>query len=208
MHPRFGYFLPLVASLVTTAGLSAQAVPAASTSGHQEVDVAVTYTEQYSNLVSTPTFWQPGGSAEVSAQVYRGLGLAANVTGNNVPNAANSGIGLSIVSANFGPRYTYYRPIGAEHKRSVAIFGQGLIGQAWGFNSYFPSMAGVRTDYISFASQVGGGVDIGLSRHLALRVFQADWLRTEFPNANTNVQNNLRLAAGVVFRIPKGGRRF
>jgi hypothetical protein len=27
----------------------------ASTSGHHEMDVAVTYTEQYSNLVSTPT---------------------------------------------------------------------------------------------------------------------------------------------------------
>lgn len=204
MHRRFGYLLPLVASLLTTAGLRAQAVPAAaSTSGHQEVDVALTYTEQYSNLVSTPTFWQPGGSAEVSAQIYRGLGLAANVTGNNVPNAANSGIGLTIVSADFGPRYTYYRPIGAEKKRSVAVFGQGLIGQAWGFNSYFPTSSGVETNYISFALQVGGGVDIGLSRHIAVRVFQADWLRTEFPNANTNVQNNLRLAAGIVFRIPR-----
>ena len=205
MHDRFRYLLPFVAPLLTTAGLQAQAVPAAaSAAGHQETDVAVTYTEQYSNLVSTPTFWQPGGSVELSAQVYRGLGLAANITGNHVPNAANSGIGLSIVSANFGPRYTYYRPIGAESKRSVAIFGQGLIGQAWGFNSYFPTASGVKTDYISFALQVGGGVDIGLSRHLAVRVFQADWLRTEFPNANTNVQNNLRLSAGVVFRIPHG----
>jgi hypothetical protein len=205
MHHRFRYFLPLVAPLLTTVSLQAQAVPAAaSTTGHQETDVAVTYTEQYSNLVSTPTFWQPGGSVELSAQLYRGLGLAANVTGNNVPNAANSGIGLSIVSANFGPRYTYYRPIGAEDKRSVAVFGQGLIGQAWGFNSYFPTVSGVKTDYISFALQVGGGVDIGLSRHFAVRVFQADWLRTQFPNANTNVQNNLRLSAGVVFRIPHG----
>jgi hypothetical protein len=205
MHHRFRYFLPLVAPLLTTVSLQAQAVPAAaSTAGHQETDVAVTYTEQYSNLVSTPTFWQPGGSVEVSAQVYRGLGLAANVTGNNVPNAANSDIGLSIVSANFGPRYTYYRSIGAENKRSVAIFGQGLIGQAWGFNSYFPAGSGVKTDYISFALQVGGGVDIGISRHFAVRIFQADWLRTEFPNANTNVQNNLRLSAGIVFRIPHG----
>lgn len=205
MHHRFRYFLPLVAPLLTTVSLQAQAVPAAaSTAGHQETDVAVTYTEQYSNLVSTPTFWQPGGSVEVSAQVYRGVGLAANVTGNNVPNAAKSGIGLTIVSANFGPRYTYYKPIGVERKRSIAIFGQGLIGQAWGFNSYFPTESGVRTDYISFALQVGGGVDIGISRHFAVRIFQADWLRTEFPNANTNVQNNLRLAAGIVFRIPHG----
>jgi hypothetical protein len=49
-------------------------------------------------------------------------------------------------------------------------------------------------DYISFALQVGGSVDIGLSRHFALRVFQADWLRAQFPNADTNVQNNFRVA--------------
>jgi len=205
MHDRFRCFLPFVAPLLITAGLQAQSVPAAaSTGGHQETDVAVTYTEQYSNLVSTPTFWQPGGSVELSAQVYRGLGLAGNVTGNNVPNAANSGIGLTMVTANFGPRYTYYKAIGIERKRSVAFFGQGLIGQAWGFNSYFPTESGVKTDYISFALQAGGGVDLGISRHFAVRIFQADWLRTEFPNANTNVQNNFRLSAGVVFRIPHG----
>jgi hypothetical protein len=208
MHFQFKYFLPLVAPLLTIAGLQAQAVPAASTSDHQEVDVAVTYTEQYSNLVATPTFWQPGGSVELSAQVYRGLGLAANISGNTVPNAANSGIGLSIVSADFGPRYTYYKPIGAEHKRTIAVFGQGLIGQAWGFNSYFPMASGARSDYISFALQVGGGVDIGVSRHFAIRAFQADWFRTEFPNADTNVQNNFRVTAGVVFRLPQNRREF
>jgi hypothetical protein len=51
--------------------------------------------------------------------VYRGLGLAANITGNNVPNAANSGIGLTMVTAKFGPRYSYYKPISAEQKRCV-----------------------------------------------------------------------------------------
>jgi hypothetical protein len=55
---------------------------------------------------------------------------------------------------------------------------------------------------------VGGGVDIGLSPHFALRVFQADWLRTQFPNADTNVQNNFRVAAGIVFRIPQGRKPF
>jgi hypothetical protein len=208
MHFQFRYFLPLVAPLLAVAGLHAQAVPAASTSDNHEVDVAVTYTEQYSNLVATPTFWQPGGSVELSAQVYRGLGLAANITGNTVPNAANSGIGLSIVSADFGPRYTYYRPIGAEHKRTIAVFGQGLIGQAWGFNSYFPMASGARSDYISFALQLGGGVDIGVSRHFAIRAFQADWFRTEFPNADTNVQNNFRVTAGVVFRLPQNRREY
>lgn len=205
MNLRPKYFLLLAASLLVTVSLKAQQ-QTASTPGHQEVDVAVTYTEQHSNLVSTPTFWLPGGSVELSAQVYHGLGLAANVTGNTVTNAASSGAGLTTVTANFGPRYTFYRPAVAGRKHSLAIFGQGLIGQAWGFNSYFPSTLGVQTDYVSFALQVGGGVDLGLSRHFAVRVFQADWLRTQFPNASTNVQNNFRLAAGIVLRLPQRQR--
>ncbi len=203
MHSGSKYFLLLAASLSATA-LHAQAVPAAATSGHHEADVAVTYTEQYSNLVSTPTFWHGGGGIELSTQTYRGLGVTANVAGTQTDNAANSGIGLTLVTATFGPRYTYYKPIGSEHKRSLAIFGQALGGQAWGFNSFFPTASGGETDHISVAMQIGGGVDLGLSRHFGIRAFEADWVRTQFPNGTTDVQNTLRLGAGVVFRFSRG----
>lgn len=199
MHLRPRYFLLLAAPLFLTVGLRAQALAPASTSGHQEVDLAVTYTVQHSNLVSNPTFWQQGGGVELSTQTYHGFGIAANIAGTNVGDAANSGVGLTMVTTTFGPRYTWYRPA----KHSLAIFGQGLIGEAHGFNSYFPTAAGSLTDYNSFALQVGGGVDIGLSRHFAVRVIQADWLRTQFPNSTTNVQNSFRLAAGIVLRIPQ-----
>jgi hypothetical protein len=200
MHMVSRYFLLLAASLLTTSGLMAQA-PSTASPRHCEVDLAVTYTVQHSNLVSNPTFWQQGGSVELSAQVYRGWGAAANITGTNVGSAADSGVGLSMVTATFGPRYTWYKPNGIANKRSVAIFGQGFIGESHGFNTYFPSNTGSMTDYNSFALQVGGGVDIGLSRHFAVRAIQAEWLRTQFPNSTTNVQNSVRLAAGVVLRF-------
>lgn len=203
MHLRSRYFLLLAASLLLTANVRAQVPATASAPGHQEVDLAVTYTVQHSNLVSNPTFWQQGGSAELSTQTYRGFGIAANIAGTNVGDAANSGTGLTMVTATFGPRYTWYRPTGAGRKRSFAVFGQGLIGEAHGFNSYFPTAAGSLTDYNSFALQVGGGVDIGLSRHFAVRAIQADWLRTQFPNSTTNVQNTFRVAAGIVLRLPQ-----
>jgi len=208
MHLRSRYFLLLVAPLfLMPVNLKAQAVATGSTSGHQEVDLAVTYTAQYSNLVSDPTFWHQGGSIELSAQVYHGFGAAANIAGTQIGNAANSGVGLSMVTATFGPRYTWYRPIGSARKKSVAIFGQGLIGEAHGFNSYFPTAAGSLTDYNSFALQVGGGVDIGLSRHFAVRAVQADWIRTQFPNSTTNIQNTFRIGAGLVLRFPQHGAR-
>ena len=98
MHLRSPYFLLLAAPLLLTASLRAQALAPASTSGHQEVDLAVTYTAQHSNLVSNPTFWQQGGSVELSTQTYRGFGIAANISGTNVGNAANSSVGLSMVT--------------------------------------------------------------------------------------------------------------
>jgi hypothetical protein len=188
------YFLLLAAPLLIPVSLRAQS--------HQEVDLAVTYTAQHSNLVSTPTFWQQGGSAEISTQIYHGFGAAANFTGTTTGNAAGSNVGLNMVTTTFGPRYTWNRPTVAGHNHSLAIFGQGLIGESHGWNSYFPSTSGVTTSYNSFALQVGGGVDLGLSRHFAVRAIQADWLRTQFPNSTTNVQNSLRLAAGIVIRFP------
>jgi len=205
MRLRSWYFLLLAVPLLLNVSLRAQAVATGSTTGHQEVDLAVTYTAQHSNLVSDPTFWHQGGSIELSAQVYHGFGATANIAGTQIGNAANSGVGLSMVTATFGPRYTWYRPVGSARKKNLAIFGQGLIGEAHGFDSYFPTAAGSLTDYNSFALQVGGGVDIGLSRHFAVRAFQADWLRTQFPNSTTNVQNTLRIGAGVVLRIPQHG---
>jgi hypothetical protein len=199
--PKFS--LLLAASLLVPVGLQAQQPHPATTANHHEVDAAVTFTEQYSNLVSTPTFWHSGGSVELSAQVYRGFGLAANIAGTQTGNAADSGTSLSLVTATFGPRYTCYKALGSEHKRSLAVFGQGLLGQAWGFNSYFPDPSRVKTDANSLALQVGGGMDLGLTRHIGLRVFQADWVRTQLPNGTTNVQNTLRLGAGIVFRLPR-----
>jgi hypothetical protein len=195
MHSGPKLSLLLAASLLVPACLKAQI-------DHHEVNLAVTYSEQYSNLVSTPTFWHSGGSIELSAQLRHGFGVAVNVAGTQTDNAG-SGIGLTLVTATFGPRYTFYHPMGAERKRSLAIFGQGLLGQAWGFNSHFPTASGGITSDNSLALQVGGGVDLGFTRHIGIRVFQADWVRTQLPNGTTDVQNTLHLGAGIVFRLPR-----
>jgi hypothetical protein len=48
---------------------------------------------------------------------------------------------------------------------------------------------------------LGGGLDVNVSRHIAIRAAQADWLYTQFPNGVDNRQNNLRITAGIVFRF-------
>ncbi len=53
----------------------------------------------------------------------------------------------------------------------------------------------------SFAFTAGGGLDYAVSRHFAVRVVQIDYLKTYLPNNATNEQNNLRIGAGIVFRM-------
>jgi hypothetical protein len=167
---------------------------AQTNSNHQEVDLAVTYSAEHSNLTNGENFWRQGGSIELSAEAFHGLGVAANVTGTHVDTAGNSGAPLTTITTAFGPRYTWSR-------RKIAVFGQGLIGESHGTDGIFPSSTGALNEWNSFALQVGGGIDLLVAHHFAIRAVQADWLRTQFPNGDTNVQNTLRLGAGVVVRL-------
>jgi hypothetical protein len=162
----------------------------------QEVDLAFTYAPMRSDLTNTTPFWSQGGGFELSAGFYHGLGIAMDINGSHAGNAGGSGVSLNIVNTTFGPRYTW-----APHLQRYSVFGQGLIGESHGFDSIFIDPAGAQTSANSFALEVGGGFDFNLSRHLALRPIEANWLRTQFTNGRSNVQNNLRLGAGVVLRL-------
>jgi hypothetical protein len=47
----------------------------------------------------------------------------------------------------------------------------------------------------------GGGLDIKLGHRIVLRPAQADWVFTAFPNGATNIQNHLRMSAGLLIHI-------
>jgi hypothetical protein len=47
----------------------------------------------------------------------------------------------------------------------------------------------------------GGGFDVRIARHVAIRPIEADYLLTRLPNGVNGAQNNLRLSAGLVLRI-------
>jgi len=186
--------LLLAGTVMTTLSLPGQSARTSS----QEVDVALTYGALRNDLVGGSSFWQQGGSLELSAEAYHGLGVAMSISGARVSNIQGRGVNLTTITDVFGPRYTW-----TTRRKKIALFGQGLIGEAHGIDSVFPSPQGTTTSFNSFALQVGSGVDLRLSRHFAIHPFQADWLRTQFPNASTNVQNDFRLGAGVVFRLQR-----
>jgi opacity protein-like surface antigen len=180
--------------LVGTSSLLAQ-------SPQNRLDLAATYSAERSlNSNTSQNFWIQGGSVELGANVWHGLGIAADVTGTHSSSIGNNGstgnsVPLSLVTVAFGPRYRWH----ADHR--IAIYGEGLIGEANGFRSLFPTQVSQQPDANSFATQLGGGVDYRLSDRFAIRVLDAAWMRTQLPNSTDNVQNILRLGAGIVLRF-------
>jgi hypothetical protein len=186
--------------LLCGAAIMAVAVPMAGPNLNAQskypLEVAFTYNATLSDLITSKDFWMQGGGVEVHGRFYGGIGVVADVAGMHAANIDSSGVDLNLVTATFGPRYTW----SPTHRR-YALFGQALVGEAFGFNSVFPSVTGANTTSYSLAVNSGGGLNIALSPHIALRAFEANWLRTQLPNSTNNAQNNVSLGTGIVFRF-------
>ena len=186
----------LLGSLWATAS-RAQSVPrpaSASPDSKGSLDVAIEYSAAHANGSGKVPFWLQGGSAQLEGRIWRGLGAVADITGEHAANINSTGVNLDMVIATFGPRYTW------RHGR-IAIFGQALGGVANGFDGVFPSATGAQETATSVAFKLGGGANYSLSHRFAVRLVEADWLRTQLPNENSSVQNDVYLGAGVVLRF-------
>jgi hypothetical protein len=181
------------AAIATTAG--------AQTNGasRPRVDFAVTFAADRTNAVHNSNQWLTGGSAELGVQAWRGFGVAAKVTGLTTSSIGSQGIPLNLVITTIGPRYRISR-LNAKGQ-GMSIYGEGLIGEANGFRSEFASSAGVTDSSNAFAAEVGGGFDYSLASRIGLRVVEANWTRTQFPNGTTNLQNHLQVGTGIFLRF-------
>jgi hypothetical protein len=107
----------------------------------------------------------------------------------------NSHLGLG-----FG--YGYKKEFGTSSSESVQFYG-GVVQESCRHKTYTPFVqaqiggahdsAGSAT-FNTFAMKLGGGLDLNLSPHFALRVGQMDWVYTHFFNRS---QNNFDLVAGI-----------
>ena len=185
-----------VATLLGATVVAGAQIKPASANG--VISAAVSYNAMHAGSASgAGSFWMQGGGAEVAGTLSDGIGVVANVTGLHTANTGQ-GVPANLVAATFGPRYTWV-PRGQSSGR-MSIFAQGLVGESHGLHGIFPAFGGSITSASGLAVNIGGGIDLRLRHHLALRVLEANWLRTQLPNSGSNVQNNLLLGAGIVFR--------
>lgn len=196
-----GVSLLIVASLGVA--VAQEAHPAPTQSKPSRVTVGVTYsTERGKTTYSSCTcFWLQGGAADVNWNVWRAVGIDAQVEGGHAGNIG-PGVDLSKVTFLIGPRITW-RPVTPRiRKHSASIFGEFLMGDAQVFNTVIPTVPGVTSSASAFAVQTGFGSNLWLTHHFGVRVLEIDYEYSQIPNGGSGTQSEVRLASGIVWRLP------
>jgi outer membrane immunogenic protein len=136
-----------------------------------------------------------GGNAWFAYNFTRSFALVAEVGSQRASDISGLGEDFTLTSYLFGPRYSWRR---SSH---FVPFAQVLLGGVHAGGSFPSNGSGFAGSSNAFALIAGGGLDIGIARHFAIRAFEADYYRTQFANGVNDRQNNLRLGAGVIFRF-------
>jgi peptidoglycan-associated lipoprotein len=197
--------IALLAGIVALGGTIARAqdkTPSPSQSQGTSTDLAATYSTEQGQVTPSGagSFWMQGASLDGAITFHRGFGFAANLTGLHTSHIA-PGLGLNEIDAMAGPRYTFH--FNSKSKHETRIFGEALLGGARGMTSVFPKSTGLSTHASSFAYQVGGGLDISITKHIAIRAVEADYVRSYLPNNGGNTQGRIRLGFGVTYHSQK-----
>lgn len=165
------------------------------------------YSYLQNNLSSTysPFYYPPttfgnnfplnGWQASITEKATDWLGLVQEFGGyygtKNLFGADNHFSSFTILS---GPRF-YYPGL-----KGVTPFVDALFGYDQTQVTLKGTSAKVTSS--SYAMAFGGGLDVNVSRSLAIRLFKADYYR---PSLFGSSQNDFRVSAGIVFKF--GGRR-
>lgn len=145
-------------------------------------------------------FNQLGATGSFAYNANRWLGLVAEVGGYRFDRQVifdpttntQTTISGNMQTYLFGPRLNWRR---FDH---FVPFGEVLFGAAHGSSQLNGDKA-----QGAFAMAVGGGVDVVLTRYLAWRFVQADYLMTNFSGSLVSPsgrQNNFRIGTGLVLR--------
>jgi hypothetical protein len=126
-----------------------------------------------------------GWNAAVTGNVNRWFGVTADFSG------AYKSVGT--VNAN-ALTYTF-GPVFSMRNKRVTPFAHALFG---GFH-VSAGFLGANASTNGFAAIVGGGVDVKVTSHVAVRAIQADWIL--WRTLGLTEEKNGRISAGLVFRF-------
>lgn len=125
-----------------------------------------------------------GGGGELEYNANRWLGIVGDLSGYYVANPQ-----AGVFTYMGGPRLNLRR---AKVTPFAHVLFGGIVATE-GIGTAGPDNA--------FAMAAGGGLDINVSRSLAIRPVQAEYYMTKFKDGLNNRQNNFRFGAGIVLRL-------
>jgi opacity protein-like surface antigen len=157
--------------------------------------------------------WLNGGSTSIAFNFNRHLGLVADFGGFDDSQIRLAGISTNppIVADSSGTAYTLLfgpRLSFRGHGRItpfVQVLAGGIHASAVTFSS---GCTGAGCTPLpsenAFAMTAGGGLDLRVHRHFAIRLVQAEYLMSRLEDHSTGMsamQNDMRLSSGIVFRF-------
>jgi outer membrane protein OmpA-like peptidoglycan-associated protein len=161
--------------------------------------------------VGNRLMWMNGGSASVALNVNRYLGLVGDFgaytnsqmdfMGGYTSTVEVDNPNVAVLTYLFGPRISF-RNFDRITPFAQVLFGGVHANQVTLSNCTFSCILLPAQD--SFAMTAGGGLDVRVHRHIAIRIIQAEYLMTRFSSYDTGAageQNDMRLSSGIVFRF-------
>ncbi len=169
----------------------------------ENIELGLTYTYKVAKIskMSGSAFGLKGASID---GVYwlgpraKNIGVAFDISG-EAASDIKPGVNLSQFTMAVGPRYTLWKD--KSKSRGANLFSEVLIGYVHAFNSVFPAPTAAVASANSFSLQAGGGYNYPITKSIDLRVIDANYFLTKLPNASNDFQGDLRLSAGVVYRL-------
>ena len=160
-------------------------------------EAALSYTYVHTNAPPNGCgcFSMNGGSGSFGFHFTHSFAAVADFSVVHAGNVDSTGLDLTLTSYLFGPRFSF-RP-----ERRFVPYGQVLAGGVHASGGLTPTNASGGAAANAFAATVGGGLDIRVTHHLAIRPIQAEYYVTKLPNGVNDHQNNLRIDSGVVIRF-------
>jgi opacity protein-like surface antigen len=150
-----------------------------------------------------------GGGGDVTFFFWNHFGVKGDLQAYNSSNqcpAASS----ELPNCTSGNLLTYMAgPVAKYRFGKIEPFAEALFGGAHS-NFYVNActsssvLCSSTPDSTAFALAVGGGVDFKATQRFSIRLFDADYVKTNFGNnfiLGNSSQNNLRVQAGVQFRF-------
>ena len=136
-------------------------------------------------------FWLQGGGGQFAFTFHPRWSAAVDVTHSSASAINGTDEKLSLTNFTAGPRYSWWKT------GRWSPYGQALVGLSHVSSNYV--LYGSGKNY--FAGQLGLGLNYHFLPHYSLVPLELDYVYSQAPNNVNSRQNNVRVSAGVVYRI-------